>query len=208
MADNAKEDPYIIVHLNRDESRKLSQALSNETSRKIMDYLAENDSTESDISKNLRLPQSTVHYSLKQLEAAKLVLAEEFHYSKKGKVVNHYSLSQKLVIIAPPQSRLESFKSRMAAIAPAILVSVVGTGLLYYFTRPKDLLTPTVQGIAADTAEAAPRLMANAAPMMAEQSVSSQTQSIFSQAWPWFLIGGLVAILVYVFCAWLIERRK
>jgi DNA-binding transcriptional ArsR family regulator len=200
-----KEESYIIVHLNRDESKKLSQALANETSRKIMDYLASKDATESQIAKALKLPQSTVHYNLKQLAEARMILAEEFHYSEKGKVVNHYRLSQKLVIIAPPQSGMESIRSRLAAIAPAILVSVVGTGLLYYFTRPKGIVDAADTGLRA-VAEAEPVLMAKAAPMMDANVVASP--SLFSQAWPWFLIGGLVAILVYVIADYVVKKRN
>ena len=88
----AKEN-FLLVSLKESEAKKLAQVISNDTSRKILDFLAGiKDATETDIAKNLDTPLSTVHYNIQALLKAKLVQADEFHYSEKGKEVNHYSL--------------------------------------------------------------------------------------------------------------------
>ena len=103
------KDPFLLVSLEESESKSLAQVMSNDTARKILDYLSKHESaTESQVSKDLKLALSTVHYNLQALVKATLVQAEEFHYSQKGKEVLHYSLANKLIIIAPKKAKTES----------------------------------------------------------------------------------------------------
>src|SRR3989338_10912894 len=93
---------FLLVSLKEDKAKELAQVISNESCRKILDYLAEKeDATESEISKDLQFPISTVHYNLQHLMKAGIINVDEFHYSEKGKEVNHYKLANKYIIIAP-----------------------------------------------------------------------------------------------------------
>ena len=89
------KDKFILVSLKEEESKKLAQIISNDTSRKILDFLAEKEATESEIASKLDIPISTVHYNLQALVKGSLVEADEYHYSKKGKEVLHYKLANK-----------------------------------------------------------------------------------------------------------------
>src|SRR3989344_3588410 len=95
------KEKFLLVSLKEDKAKKLAQVISNDTSRKILDYLAEKEATESDLAKTLEVPISTIHYNLKALMDAGIIEVEEFHYSQKGKEVNHYKLANKYIIIAP-----------------------------------------------------------------------------------------------------------
>jgi DNA-binding transcriptional ArsR family regulator len=128
-----KEDTFLLVSLKEDEAKKLAQVISNSTCRKILAYLSKNTATESEISKSLRMPISTVHYNLRQLETTGLVEAKEFHYSEKGKEVNHYSLAKKYVIIAPRTS--ENMKNKLKRILPVALIAVGASGLIHLFAK-------------------------------------------------------------------------
>ena len=98
----AKKDKFLLVSLQEKKAQKLAQVISNPTSRRILDYLADHDhATETRIAKELEIPLPTVHYNLQQLVKGGLVSADEFHYSEKGKEVIHYSLANKYIIIAP-----------------------------------------------------------------------------------------------------------
>ena len=97
---------FLLVSLEEKKAKKIAEVLNNSTSRKIIDHLAKKDSTESEISKDMDIPISTVHYNLKLLQEAGLVTVEEFHYSQRGKEVNHYSLANKYIIIAPKSEDL------------------------------------------------------------------------------------------------------
>ncbi|MCP3683095.1 MAG: helix-turn-helix transcriptional regulator [bacterium] len=124
---------FLLVSLKEDESKKLAQAISNDSCRKILDYLAENDASEEDLSQKLGIPMSTVHYNLQQLLKNKLVTVEEFHYSKRGKEVNHYKLANKYIIIAPKETR--GIKTKLRAILPVSFFVLAGAGFLQLFSK-------------------------------------------------------------------------
>jgi DNA-binding transcriptional ArsR family regulator len=90
IASTMAKEKFILVSLKEDESKQLAQIISNKTSRKILDYLAEKEATESELAAKLAVPISTVHYNLQALLKAKMIESDEFHYSDKGKEVNHY----------------------------------------------------------------------------------------------------------------------
>jgi len=126
------EESFLLINLKESESKKLAQVISNDTSRKILDFLSKKPATETDISKELKVPLSTVHYNIQALTKAKLVNADEFHYSKKGKEVIHYSLSNKYIIIAPKPS--PKFLYSLKKIIPAVLIVGVAAGAMKLFT--------------------------------------------------------------------------
>jgi DNA-binding transcriptional ArsR family regulator len=130
------KDPFLLVSLEENESKALAQVMSNDTARKILDILSKHETlTETDIAKKLDVPLSTVHYNLQALVKANLVKAEEFHYSEKGKEVNHYSLANKIIIIAPKNTRTESFKDKLRGILPIGLIVLAVGAVIQLITR-------------------------------------------------------------------------
>ena len=118
---------FLLVSLEESQSKQLAEVLSNDTSRKIIDYLSENeDATESDIAKELNIPLPTVHYNLQKLKEAQLVTVDEFHYSKKGREVDHYKLANKYVIITP--KAIKGIKSITNALKSILPVSIILEG--------------------------------------------------------------------------------
>ncbi|MDP3733604.1 MAG: winged helix-turn-helix domain-containing protein [Nanoarchaeota archaeon] len=92
---------FLLVDLNEAKTKKLAETITSDTSRKILNHLAEKEDSEANISNVLGLPISTVHYHLQKLQEAGLVIVEEFHYSSRGREINHYKLANKYIIIAP-----------------------------------------------------------------------------------------------------------
>ncbi len=131
----------LLINLEEDQAKQVAQVITNETSRKILDYLADADkeSTETELSEHLNIPLSTVHYNLQQLIKSGLVVAEEYHYSKRGKEVNHYKLANQYIIIAPKNVSTKGLKSKLRSLLPIALVSLVGTAFIHiyqnYFRR-------------------------------------------------------------------------
>jgi predicted ArsR family transcriptional regulator len=193
------EENFLLVSLKEAEAKRLAQVISNDTSRKIIDFLAaRKDATESDIAKHMGLPLSPVHYNLHALVEAKLVQNEEFHYSEKGKEVNHYSLANKYVIIAPKDAP-ESLKMKLRRILPAALLSVAVAGALEAY----ELLRSRV----ADTALPAGPLMAKATAESAAGAVQTAVSLPWWQSTPfWFLYGALFTIVLIVIVDWLHRR--
>ncbi|MBU2589822.1 MAG: helix-turn-helix domain-containing protein [Nanoarchaeota archaeon] len=183
------EDSFILVNLNESKAKKLAQVISNNTSRKILDYLAKkNEATETQIAKDLQLPLSTVHYNMKHLKEANLVKVDEFHYSEKGKAMDHYKLSNKFVIIAPDETRLNSVKESLSKILPVALVSLIASGLIHLFTQREPLML----------AQKASDEILEAAPMMLSRDAGAViTETIEPNIALWFLIGSFVAMSIF-----------
>jgi len=164
-----KKESFLLVSLNEDKAKELAQVVSNDTCRRILDYLSEKEATESEIAKELKVPISTVHYNLQHLIKGRLVVVEEFHYSEKGKEVNHYKIANKYIIIAPKTTW--GLKERLRKILPIAAVTVVGafaieiarrlfTTVSSGFTRSSE--TFEASGVAEKAVEATPEAIMTA----------------------------------------------
>src|SRR3989344_3477918 len=119
---------FLLVSLEESQSKQLAEVLSNDTSRKIIDFLSsQEDATESDVAKMLNIPLPTVHYNLQKLKEAQLVAVEEFHYSKKGREVDHYKLANKYVIITPRP--VKGIKNALKSVLP-VSITLAGITLV------------------------------------------------------------------------------
>jgi DNA-binding transcriptional ArsR family regulator len=190
--------------LNDLKAKKLAQIVSNDSCRKIIDLLAEKDYSETEIAEKLDIPISTVHYNLTHLIKAGLVVVDEFHYSKKGKEINHYKLANKYIIIAPKETL--GFKEALKKILPVgIILLVIGAFIQFFsfFTR---------SGLKMTAMDASPRVMMETADIsmhVAEDAVITATQtSVLSSFALWFLIGGLSFMILFLILEIIRNRRK
>ncbi len=175
------DEPFMLVSLKGDKAKKLAQVMANPTCTRILDYLAQSkESTESAIAKELSIPLSTVHYNLAQLVAAKLVLVEEFHYSAKGREVNHYKLANKYIIIAPKDDD-PGFLDRLRKFIPATVLTLGVAAIL----KTMQFLTPGA-GFASDlsssrAADTIAPFAAPAADALVQESAGTLAQEAFIQ---------------------------
>lgn len=194
------KDKFLLINLNEDKTKKISEIISSNTSRKILDYLAEKEDTEQKIAKELELPISTVHYHLQKLVEGGLVVVDEFHYSKKGREVNHYKLANKYIIITPKP--VSGLKQKLKGILPVAGI-VLGISAVIKLV---NLLTKKTQPVFASRMDA----IAESAPAMAKAGVAQELPVISSQ--PdlalWFLIGGLASLLIYLLGSVIKEQIK
>lgn len=186
---------FLLVDLNEEKTKKLAETITSATSRNILNHLAEKEDTEANIATKLNLPISTVHYHLHKLMEASLVKVEEFHYSPKGREVNHYKLANKYIIIAPSNVSNKGLKEKLKSILPVALI-VLGISAIIKFTT--SFITKGVMGSTAGVKEMAlaEKALDIAVPKAAEltaESVSSAPDLAL-----WFLLGGFTAIVVYL----------
>ncbi len=172
---------FLFVDLNDNKLKSLGETITSETSRKILNYLVGKEDTEAKIAESLGLPISTAHYHLQKLQQAGLVRVDEFHYSQKGREVNHYKLVHEYIIIGPQRAGLSE---RLRAVLPMALISLGIAAVIQWITLP------TQQAVT--TAESAPMMKADVM-MMAEPVVQGQSDLAL-----WFLLGSAVAMLGYV----------
>ena len=121
---NKKErDTLLLLDLNNELIDNIAEVMSNKTCRAILNSLADHAKTETEISEELGLPISTVHYNIQKLVKSGLVDSKEFHYSSKGREVNHYELSKSYVVISPrPKDKIKGlFKRLLTSIIIGVL---------------------------------------------------------------------------------------
>jgi len=216
-----RKQTFMLVSLEEDKAKRLAQVLSNDTSRKILDALAEGKKTLSQLSKDLAVPLPTMHYNIKALQDSGLVTSKEFNYSAKGREMQHYELVNKYVIIAPASAK-EGIKEKLKAILPA-LATIGGVGLAYQFLKggfvktmqaSAPVMEKATQETLKATSTAAPAMEAfadesaevirEAAELAVETSASAPPDIISSQVQQsspvlYFFIGAVAALLLYLF---------
>lgn len=161
------EEPFVLVSLKEDKAKKLTQTLSNPTARKILDLLSNKEYTESALAKELKQPMSTIHYNIKHLMDAKLITVDEFHYSKKGREVNHYKLANKMVIITPKETPA-GFLDNLKKILPVAIIAAAGAVLLKITDLARfgsEVIRSPIQSLGEATGAS------KAAPLMAVESM-------------------------------------
>lgn len=142
------------------------------------------------------MPISTVHYHLQKLQEAQLVKVEEFHYSPKGREVNHYKLANKYIIIAP--QKVAGLREKLKGILPVGLVILGISGIIKIIqSAPK---VESTRYAAESMASEAPVIIDAPGPTILFQS------NLFQSNFTWFLIGGLGALLLYVIVMFLKEK--
>lgn len=195
---------FLLVSLQEDKAKKLAQAVSNESCRKILDFLTEKEATESELAKKLNLPMPTVHYNLKQLVDARLVSADEFHYSKKGREVSHYRLANKYIIIAPKSTF--GIKEKLKSILPAALI-VAAAGFLFKFVSGHSIQ---------QAAKSEPLVQRASIAGMPQQALASSnaagadwTSMISANSnYLWFGAGLALMVIVYIIVEYVNYRKK
>lgn len=214
------KEKFVLVSLKEDKAKELAQVISNESCRKILDYLAEKqDATETDLAEKLNIPISTVHYNMKHLLAGGLITAEEYHYSKKGKEVNHYKLANKYIIIAPKTTH--GIKEKLKSILPVGLLALAGAGAIQIYNSifgrtqtfaamkaaPSNAVMEEAVATGAADAAAAPVMeaavkaeeeVARAVVEEAPEVVQQVTQAAAPNLALWFLFGCLFVIALII----------
>ena len=184
---------FLLMSLEDTKIKKISNVISNDSCRKILDYLSTKEATESELAEKLQLPISTVHYNLQQLMETELISADEFHYSQKGKEVSHYRLANKYIIIAPKKTF--GIKEKLKNILPVLLIAG-GAALALQFTSKYFLQEARPEIMAAKTAAygvAAPVAVSEAAPVASNAIQTAQPNIAL-----WFLFGAVFALAIYL----------
>ena len=190
---------FILLSMEDSKIKKISNVISNESCRKILDYLANKESTESELASKLNIPISTVHYNLQQLMETGLIDAEEYHYSEKGKEVNHYRLANKYIIIAPKNTY--GIKEKLKSILPVVFI-VSGAALAIqlmnnYFSAGNMMNAKETASDMGARFASAPAMQKAAAETTNQMTQNSQSIFSFTNIALWFFIGAVFALLVY-----------
>src|SRR3990167_335215 len=95
-------DKSISIDLGDPRTGLVAEALSNKTCVKILDLLALEELTATDIANRLNIPLNTTGYNIDKLIVAGLVeKSSKFFWSVKGKKTPTYKVANRKIIISP-----------------------------------------------------------------------------------------------------------
>lgn len=211
-------DKVKIIELN--EASSLAKIIGSKTAQNIISYIGEHEKcTASQIKTDLNLPASTVHYNIKALIESEIIDDSQFTYSSKGKQVNHYTLTNKILIVVPKK---QDITSQLRAFIPGLLVVGVIIGFSFILKlfksggkdalfKSANLAAPTMMDLAVESEAVAENTMLRSA-----EVGSFSAQNITSTSIPWynspdFFIGLGVACVCLIgtyFLVKLIQKRK
>jgi DNA-binding transcriptional ArsR family regulator len=183
---------YVVFDLSDNGMKNLADALANKTCRKILAVLAEQESSESDISKMLNMPLNTVHYDMQKLVKAGLAEKTTTHFwSAKGKKIAIYRASKRTILISPKQ------KSKLPM---QVFLTALGIGIAAFAIQQYQFIS---SGALKSAEESAIKSVMDAAAPAVSQAAETST-GVFSQTfvWLWFLAGGLSALLIFLLLSW------
>ena len=122
------EEKTLIIDLSDDKIDLIAEVLANKTCRQILSVIMKKPMTETEISEELKLPISTIHYNLQKMLRTGLITPVEFHYSEKGREVNHYAVTKDYIIIGTKQGIKEKINAKIRIITT--IISFVTSTLL------------------------------------------------------------------------------
>ena len=190
------DEPFLLVSLEEEKSKKLAQVLSNDTSRKILDFMSKREfTTESEVAKELKLPISTDHYNLDLLFKADLINGDQFNYSEKGKKIVHYALSNKYVIIAPKKTFM--LFDKLKEFLPSLFISGAAALTLNYFFIKKSEFYAAPMLALEDSAGASLKSVAETAPQLAKEPNIAL----------WFFLGCMFFFLTYLIISYFRKKK-
>ena len=194
-------EKYVMFNLDDERLENLAEVLNNKTARKIVSYLAEKESSEGDIVRDLHIAANTVNYNIKKLlESGLIEKTSTYFWSVKGKKIPQYKVSKKTIMISPKHS--SSAKSLLSAFLATGIVAF----LIKAYTASHTFATVGDQygggsGIAEVATSGSAKMAGFAAPS-AGGAPSLLPAAPIPELWIWFLLGGLTALLFYMLLNW------
>jgi len=189
-------EKYLTLNLDDENSSLIAEVLANKTCKKILVLISEKELSETDISKELKLPLNTIEYNLNKLIKAQLIeKSKQFFWSVKGKRIPTYRLANKKIII--------STKSKVKGIIPTILVSGLFALVIKSYTSSKEainnlpMLTQTNEK-ATDLTYAAATSNSCSLENIGCTAIQSTSNSFLQSSWLWFLIGALFGLIIFL----------
>jgi len=187
---------YVLVSLDDEKAGNIADVLTNKTSRKILDFLAEEkEASEKDISDALKMPMNTVEYNIKKLLKASLIeKSKNYFWSRKGRKIDMYSLATKHIIISPKASKPNL--SKVKSLIPAFII----TGIISLVIRAYSLASfKASTRVPMDTGLEPVASLAEDFVVGAGEVVITSTPA---PVWLWFLVGSFLAIILFAILNW------
>lgn len=185
---------YIMLNLDDEKIKKVADVISNETSKKILNLLAEKELSEKEIADSLKLPVNTIEYNLKKLIEVGLVdKTKDFFWSLKGKKIPKYTISKKDILISTKN------KLNIWPVVITMSIATIAVDLLEKFRRVSFLEINEKKIMMDESAKLIASGVESNIPITNSQSLQSLKEVIItppSETAIWFLLGWLFILLI------------
>lgn len=190
-------------------AKDLALSISNSTSKKIINFLKKNEgATASVISKELKLPASTVHYNISALVKAKIVDDSSFTYSSKGKTIYHYKLSNNIIIIVP-ESKSQLIKTQLKSLIPSIITSIIVlfSGVSYFIFSSSNSASKSIN-INSLYGSDKMIMMDSLASPSSNHLIEQTSNNLFQGQLKGFLLGLFIGLILFIIITFIYLKIK
>ncbi|MEM2924221.1 MAG: winged helix-turn-helix domain-containing protein [Methanocellales archaeon] len=188
--ESKEESKKLLILPLGEQSKKLTQVISNETAMKILELLAESSLSTSQISELLNLPITTVQYNIDNLMNIGLIKIDRVKYSEKGREVKIYAPRQKLIVLVPEKTDSSNVLDILKKYIALLFFALVSASAI-------EFLIQSTQSIALAPARE-----------NAVKGFASAPQDIWSHVSLWFLVGCLLVISILAGYEFISKRRQ
>jgi DNA-binding transcriptional ArsR family regulator len=178
---------YISIDLDDSRIKDLADVISNKTSKKIINYLADREASETEMARDLKLPANTVNYNVKKLLKSGLIeKSKDFWWSVKGRKVVSYRVANQKIVISP-KSRSKIVNGFLALVGTGGVGFLAEKYLMSYGGDVSNVAKEQVSGGMADSIEVA-----------GDYAVSDGIRAVQApEILTWVLVGALVFVVIY-----------
>lgn len=142
MADNV-----VFLEPGDERAQKIAKAMGSQTANDILQILGEGPRSLTDITERLNIPMNTAKYHIENLLDAGLIAVEQTKYSIKGREVKIYTLTNRLLVVAPRQSNVRSLLLKYASLFGIVAVCSVLISVLSPLFGPGSLIRGSVNSV-------------------------------------------------------------
>ena len=201
--DDLGGEKVLILPLG-EESKKITQTLSNDSARQVLELLTDNAMSASEIACELDAPLTTVKYNLNALIESGLITVKQTKWSTKGRKIKIYAPAHKLIVVVPDKMDRRSVVDTLRSYLGVLLGAAVVSGIIEVWQY-----RPSLRGApSAVMEETAKRGIPVPAPTPATKGVGMPSidlsQMLGSHPGVWFLFGCIFVVVLLV----LMESRR
>ncbi|MCL7414000.1 MAG: helix-turn-helix domain-containing protein [ANME-2 cluster archaeon] len=144
-------EKLIVLPLG-EESKKITQVITNNTARQVMELLADQPMSVSDMANKLDVPLTTIKYNIENLVDVGLAKVERIKYSEKGRQVKIYGPVRKLIVVVPEKTDSTSIAEILKKYLGVVLAAVFASGIVEILTgrSSESMSMPNDYGFSAD----------------------------------------------------------
>ncbi|MEA1945451.1 MAG: winged helix-turn-helix domain-containing protein [Euryarchaeota archaeon] len=171
--DDGSDEKVLILPLG-EESKKITQTLSNDSARQVLELLTDKPMSASDIAEQLDIPLTTVKYNLDALIESGLITIKQTRWSVKGREIKIYAPIRKLIVVVPNKADKKSVVDILKGYLGVLLGAAGISAIIEWWHKPlfvgtqyalKDVTEETTErGIPAPTPVEMPPPMEGALP--------------------------------------------